>query len=428
MAWISLLSLIIAIVIGVLAKVNIGIVSLGFAIILGFLGGIPGGDIIAGFPTGLFLNLTGMFFFFSIVQVNGSLALLSEKIFVKLSNLRKLYPIMVFIVSAIVMFIDPGGLTAYVVLPAIAMSIGYPLGYNPVLIGILTIFGGQAMIMTPFGVFGNIAIDVLAMNGYDGYLPMVLINMALIFLIGGVLVFIVYKGWNINHDQKIEDLTEENNVVENQSFNNQQKLTLVALVLLILSIMVLQTHAGLTAFMFSFILLALKAADEEKVFAGVPWGTIFLIVGMSTLLAVIEFFGGMVLLADLLGAVSGRWTAAPFIGLTASFMSFFALAMAGPVPALVPILEALNASIGAPFIIIELISTVFNNAFTAAISPLSLGGAMVLAAYVTLFKPTPEERQKIFGQLFAVAIGFSIIAAIIPNTGLYRIIASLLSI
>lgn len=424
MALVSLLSLLVVIILGGAFNVNIGIVSLGFAMILGFAGGMPTNDIIAGFPTGLFLNLAGMFFFFSIVQVNGSLALLSKKVFLKLSSVKRLYPIMVFIVSGIVSFVDPGGLTGYVVLPSIAMSIGYPMGYHPVMIGILTIFGTQATIMTPFGVFGNIGINVLRDNGYDGYLPMVLINMALIFIIGSILIYLVYRGWKLNQSQKIEDLLADDAFEDEENFNRAQKLTILALALMIVFIMVLQTHAGLTAFAFSFILLLFKAADEEAVFRGVPWATIFLIVGLSTLLSVIQGFGGMVLLADFLASISGRWTAAPLIGLTSSFMSFFSLAMAGPVPTLVPTIDTLNSSIGSPFMPIELISTIFNNGFTAAISPMSLGGAMVLASYVTLFKPLPEERQKIFGKLFAVAIGFSIVGALISNTGLYRIVAN----
>lgn len=424
---IALVTLLIAIVLGVSFKVNIGIVSLGLATLLGLISGLSTNDIIVGFPTNLFLNLTGMFFFFSIVQVNGSLALLSKKVFLKLAKVKRLYPIMVFLVSAIVCFVDPGGLTGYVVIPAIAMSIGYPMGYNPVLIGILAIFGTQATIMTPFGVFGNIATEVLTGNNYMNHQTLIIINMFMVFVIGAILVFILYRGWKLNEAQSADDLIQAEDLNDNQSFNREQKMTLLALVFMIAAIMILQTHAGLTALLFSFVLLIFKAANEEEVFSGVPWGTIFLIVGMSTLLSVIDSLGGMVLLADFLASISNRWTAAPLLGLTSSFMSFFALAMAGPVPTLVPTITSLNASIGDVFMPIELLSTIFNNGFTAAISPLSLGGAMVLAAYVTLFKPSPEERQKVFGQLFGVAIVFSIIVAILSNTGIYSIVANVLN-
>lgn len=78
MAVISLLSLIFVIALGVYTKKNIGIISLAMAIVLGMIGGLPSKDVITGFPTSLFLNLFGMFFFFAIVQKNGSLELLSK--------------------------------------------------------------------------------------------------------------------------------------------------------------------------------------------------------------------------------------------------------------------------------------------------------------------------------------------------------------
>jgi len=425
MELISLIILILAIVIGVVFNVNIGIISLGFAMVLGLIGGVSSDDITAGFPTGLFLNLAGMFFFFSIVQENGSLALLSKKVFIRFSNINRYYPIMVFLISAIICFIDPGGLTGYIIIPTIAMSIGYQMGYNPLLIGVLAIFGTQATIMTPFGVFGNIAETILTENGYLGYQTMIIINMFIIFLIGSIIVFLVYRGWKLDESQSVNDLIEDDTLSDDQAFNREQKLTLLSLALMIIAIMTLQTHAGLTALVFSFLLLTFKAADQAKVFKGVPWDTIFLIVGMSNLLAVIDYLGGMEYLANFLASISGRWTTAPLVGLTSSFMSFFSLAMAGPVPALVPTLESLNASIGNVFLPIELLSTVFNNGFTAAISPLSLGGAMVLTAYVTLLKPSQKERQKKFGELFAIAIGFSIVGALLSITGIYALVAFL---
>lgn len=160
---------------------------------------------------GRLISLSDFRFFFSIVQVNGSLALLSKKVFLKFSNFKLFYPIIVFVVSAWITFIDPGGLTGYVVIPAIAMSIGYQMGFNPLLIGVIAIFSIQATIMTLFGVFGNIADTVLTENNYNGYQPLIIMNMSIIFIIVAILLFIVYKGCKLN---------------ENQNFYREQKLTL----------------------------------------------------------------------------------------------------------------------------------------------------------------------------------------------------------
>ncbi|MER2076348.1 SLC13 family permease [Psychrobacillus psychrotolerans] len=426
MAVISLLSLIIVIAVGVYTKKNIGIISLAVAIVLGMIGGMSSSEVISGFPTSLFLNLFGMFFFFAIAQNNGSLELLSKKLFVSFDRYAIVYPLIVFLVSALITIVDPGGLTGYVVLPAITMSVGYQMGYNPIMIGVLTIFGANATLMTPVGVFGNTANLIVNDAGFPNYATQILLNGTILFSIAGILVYIGFRGWK--RKQHAEDmLSLEDNAapIDLPAFNGQQKLTLLMLILMILSIMFLNTHAGLTALVFSIVLLLAKAADEKDAFVGVPWETIFLCIGIGNLLSVIESMGGLTLLSSLLSSISTEWTVAPLLGITSSIMSFFSLAIAGPIPTLIPSIQVLNFSTGNSFMDIELISTVINGGFTAAISPLSLGGAMVLAAYGTLFKPSAEERTKVFNKLFLVAIVISIIAGILANTGIYRITTSL---
>lgn len=337
-----------------------------------------------------------------------------------------MYPLIVFLVSALITIVDPGGLTGYVVLPAITMSVGYQMGYNPIMIGVLTIFGANATLMTPVGVFGNTANLIVNDAGFPNYATQILLNGTILFSIAGILVYIGFRGWKRKqHSEDMLSLEDNAAPIYLPAFNGQQKLTLLMLILMILSIMFLNTHAGLTALVFSIVLLLAKAADEKDAFVGVPWETIFLCIGIGNLLSVIESMGGLTLLSSLLSSISTEWTVAPLLGITSSIMSFFSLAIAGPIPTLIPSIQVLNFSTGNSFMDIELISTVINGGFTAAISPLSLGGAMVLAAYGTLFKPSAEERTRVFNKLFLVAIVISIIAGILANTGIYRITTSL---
>lgn len=421
MAGISLLVLVGAIALGVAFGKNIGIISLAATMVLGFFGGVTGSAIVAGFPTGLFLNLTGMFFFFSIAQSNGSLELFSKKMFQKISSLAKFYPLMVFLVCLCITIVDPGGLTVYTVMPLITMSIGSYMGYNPVMIGILAIGGANAGMMTPVGVFGNTANIIVSNAGYPDYTFPILFNGMIMHTIVSIVIYVLYKGWKIKDNGL--DNTSTNNVFEDiKPFNTKQKITLVVLICMILSIMLLKTHAGLTAFVFSLVLLLANCADEKAAFAGTPWEAIFLCVGIGCLLNVVDILGGLTLMADLFASIATRWTAAPILGFTSSVMSFFSLAIAGPIPTLIPTVAQVNASIGNVFHPLELISAIINGGFTATISPLSMGGAMILAAYDQLFKPDVSEKNKVFKTLLLSAITISIIAAILANTGIYRIL------
>lgn len=421
---IALLVLVAVIAIGAVFNKNIGIISLGVAMVLGYVGGISSKDIIAGFPSGLFLNMTGMFFFFAIAQNNRSLELLSKKLFQRISKVRALYPIMVYLVCAGITVIDPGGLTAYTCAPLITMSVGYYLGYAPLMIGCISIFAANATIVSKIGVFGS-AIEVITSNaGYQNVAMPILLNSIIIHTINCVIVFVIFKGWKLYKMQKADGIgnveIEQDIFAELEPFNRNQKITLFVLLLMVLCTMILKTHAGLTAFFFAIILLLLKCAPEKETFRGTPWETIFLCVGIGVLLAVIQLLGGLDLLASLFSSICNRWTAAPMLSITSSVMSFFSLAVAGPIPTLIPTIVEVNASIGNAFLPIELISTVVNGAFSATVSPLSLGGAIILASYDQLFKPDSKEKNKVFRVLFGVAILCSVITAIISNLGLYK--------
>jgi di/tricarboxylate transporter len=424
MAVISLLALVAAIALGVAFGKNIGIISLATAMILGFAGGVSSNDIIAGFSTNLFLNMTGMFFFFSIAQANGALELLSKKVFKKISGATKLYPIMVYLVCVGITIIDPGGLTVYTCMTLITMSIGAHMGYNPIMIGIITIYAANAGIMTPVGLFGNTANLIITNAGYSDNSISVFLNGIIMHTVGCILVYILYRGWRIKSNEgrtaSIESIFEDI-----MPFNNNQKFTLIMLVFMILCIMLLKTHAGLTALVFSVILLLANCADEKEAFAGTPWETIFLCVGIGCLLNVSQILGGLTLMTDLFSSMSSRWTVAPILGFTSSVMSFFSLAIAGPIPTLISTVAQVNEGIGNVFQPIELISSIVNGGYTATISPLSMGGAMIMATYDQLFKPDVEEKNRVFRTLFSTAVIISIIAALLANTGIYKVFTNM---
>lgn len=79
LAVLALIFLVVAIVLGFVRKMNVGLVCLGLAFILGQIGHIPTRTILGGFPSSLFLTLLGTMFFFSLLQENNTLELLSKK-------------------------------------------------------------------------------------------------------------------------------------------------------------------------------------------------------------------------------------------------------------------------------------------------------------------------------------------------------------
>ena len=94
---ISLVFLIFAIVVGFIKKINVGLVALGVALPLSMIGKIKPNIIFSGFPSKLFLTLLGTMFFFSILQENKTLELLSKKVVLLVGKRAYLIPIIIYI-------------------------------------------------------------------------------------------------------------------------------------------------------------------------------------------------------------------------------------------------------------------------------------------------------------------------------------------
>ena len=77
---IALVCLIGAIVLGFVKKTNVGLVCFGLALILGKIGGMGASDIYKGFPFKLFATLLGTMLFFSLLQQNGTLEKISDRL------------------------------------------------------------------------------------------------------------------------------------------------------------------------------------------------------------------------------------------------------------------------------------------------------------------------------------------------------------
>ena len=78
LATLSLIALLIAIVVSMVAGVNVGLLSMGFAFVVGAIGGMHGEQIVKAFPSDLFVILLGVSYMFSLAEVNGTLERLTR--------------------------------------------------------------------------------------------------------------------------------------------------------------------------------------------------------------------------------------------------------------------------------------------------------------------------------------------------------------
>ena len=410
---ISLLFLIFAIVIGFVKKINVGLVALGVALPLNMIGKTKPNVIFSGFPSKLFLTLLGTMFFFSILQENKTLEILSKKVVLLVGKRAYLVPIIIYIISYLLSAAGPGAISVQSIMVILAVSLAVEMKISIILMGALSILGAVGGTTSPIALTGIIVADLTSDMGIPKVVNSVFLGVSLANFICAVILYIFLKGYKIKIDIKATN--------ENLKFNKEQKISLVSLLFLIVVVVGFQYDVGLVSFFLSVILILLKVGDEKAAIKKIPWGVLILISGVSVLMNVTKTMGGIDLLADILSSMMNDKTAPSVIGLTAGLMSWFSSANGVVFPTLIPTVSKIVADIGGNISAIELIIAIVGGATVAGISPLSTGGSLILAAYSQETDSTEKDEQNLFAKLFITSFFVVIIITIFAFLGIFKI-------
>lgn len=418
-AVISLILCLVVIVLGFFTKKNIGAIAIGIALILGHIAGVSDNEIIANFPLSLFINLSGIFFLFAIAECNEVIQLTAKKLLLKLPRSRRAFPILVFFVCGMLACIDAGSYAIFTFTPMITMSIGLYLGLDIIMVGIMTIYGAALAMYTPISAMGSAMAGIAAGSGYTGISWPVFFAAVFLYTILALFTYVIFKGYKGREKHYGMDTYKIDFDEEVPPFNRNQKIILAAIAILIIVVMITGINPGLMGFLVGCILLIANTADEKEVFKAMPWNLIIMITGFGLLIGLTKFLGGVDLLAGWLAGFVNKYIAAPVLGLSSSIMSLFTLAIAGPIPALTPTLAAVSDAVDGMVSEFELLLSVYCNSMATTISPLSLGGAIILSSYNTIMNPTPAESNRVFNKLLLLALLSACVAALIAGTGVY---------
>lgn len=149
LAVIALLFLVTAIILGFVRNINVGLTCLGLALILGKIGGISAKTILSGFPSSLFLTLLGTMFFFSLLQENKTLELLSKKMVSLVGKKHFLIPIIIYLVSYLMSAAGPGAISVQTVMIIFAVALATQMDASPILLGGMAILGAVGGTTSP---------------------------------------------------------------------------------------------------------------------------------------------------------------------------------------------------------------------------------------------------------------------------------------
>ena len=402
MALVSLLFLVIAIFLGFVRKMNTGLLCIAFALLLGRMSGVSDAEIIKGFNASLFLMLLGVTYLFSMAQINGSLDLLAQKVIALAGRRIYLIPVIIYVFSIILAALGPGSVPTMAIMMVFSMSLAAEMKISPVLLSTLTVLGACAGGLSPLAATGIIGANLCAEFGLTGIENDFLINGILAFSVYAVIVYIALGGYKLRAAENIS-------TKEIAAFNKKQLLTLAGIVTMVLMVMLLRINVGLVSFAVAAVLSFLRVSDEGKAIRHIPWNTLLLITGVGVLMQLIIDLGGIAVLSSALVSIMNVKTAAAVMGLTSGIMSWFSSSSGVVMPTLIPTVPHIAQQLGGVNEL-ELASSITTISHVAAISPLSTGGALALAAYASAANASSKQQQNLFMKMFGVsALGVSVL-------------------
>jgi di/tricarboxylate transporter len=396
----SLAALVVALVLSMTTRINVGVVGIAFAWVIGvYAAGMAPEAVMAGFPIGLFLTLAGVTLLFAIADANGTLAAIASRIIRLARGDARVIPGVLFLSACALSSIGPGAIATVALLVPLAMVVGRSAGVPALLTALMVANGANAGNLSPFSSVGIIANGAMAKAGLVGHEWRVwFANFAAHVLVAGVAY-----AWLVRRRERAADRGGPP-AAALERMTGRQQLTLVVIGAWIAGVLLFNASLGLAAFSASAILLVARAGDETTAVRQVPWGIIIMVCGVSVLIALLEKTGGMSLFTAVLARAASADTINGAIALVTGAISTYSSTSGVVLPAFLPTASGLAARVGSDPLAVALSMNV--GASLVDVSPLSTLGALCVAAV-----PDAQASRALFRALLAWGLSMILVGA-----------------
>ena len=395
----SLILFIVVIALAFFRKNNIGVLALAVGVVAVRLFGMNDRALIGAVNVSLFVTLVGITLLFAVITSTGALELLARKIIARAGKRTWMIPILIYLAGFTIVAVGPGGVPALAIIPPLAAAIAVEVGYNPLMLSLIGICGMTSGRFSPITPEGTIILSAVAKAGYTGNVtPAIWVNAVLYNLILAVVIYIAFKGYKIK-------ATPDAEVKQAEKFSGKQIVALLSILVMLFLIVYTKVNLGLAALSVAAVLLVFHVADDSKCIKAIPWNTIILVLGVGALLSIVAQAGGIALLSDGLSKIMSNSTSTPLMSLSAGLLSLVSSALGVVYPTMMPMCIDIAKQIGGvnPA---ALMSAVAAAGAASGISPMSTGGALIIAAIVgeERINLTKEDENKLFVQLLIISM------------------------
>ena len=412
-ATISLVALLIAIVVSCTIRLHVGFLAIGLAWIVGvYIAGMSANDVMAGFPTRLFLTLAGVTLLFSQAQANGTLDRIAHKAVRYCRGNVGVMPMMFFFLAFTLASIGPGNIASTALVAPMAMAVAGQVGVPAFLMAIMVGNGANAGSLSPIAPTGVIVNGVMEQIGLGGFERLTYLNNMMAHVVIAFAAYFIFGGWRLlgrYHTGALDvpsSAEGEETDSTSMAFDNTHLITMGVIGTLIAGVIFFNVHVGLGAFAAAVVLSLLKAGDELKAVGIMPWRVIMMVCGVTVLISVLDETGGLALLSDRLAGVSTANSVTGIMAFVTGFISIYSSTSGVVLPAFLPTVPSLAEQLGADPLAIA--SSMNVGAHLVDVSALSTLGALCMAAA----HPSVDTR-KLFNQLMAWGLAMTVVGGLV---------------
>ncbi|MBL5017985.1 SLC13 family permease [Acinetobacter baumannii] len=420
MTALMLMALAVSIGLGYKTKINIGFFTIAFAYLIGCFGmGLKPSEVIELWPVKIFFIILSVTLFYNFALANGALEKLASHLLYKCRKFPQFLPLAIFFAATIIAGLGAGFYTVLAFMAPITLLLCKKTNMNMIIGGMAANYGALAGANFMTSQSGIIFRSLMENTGISSQTAFSYSSgIFVLTLIIPIAVLGIYTLWNRKSNSiVIEDQKPE-------PFDKKQKQSIFLIILMMSIVLVFpilhlvfpdvktisflnsKIDIAFLAITFSLISLLMKLADEKKVIALVPWGTLIMICGVGMLIALGVKLGIITTLSEWLANNVPVWVIPVLLCLISAIMSVFSSTLGEVAPTLFPIVPALALTSGLNPLVLFICIVV--GAQSTAISPFSSGGSLIMAS-----APADIDKTKFFNQLLFKAIPVGVIAALI---------------
>lgn len=399
--WLSVSALALTIIVSCVSRLNPGVLALALAWIVGILiGGLKMDSLLAGFPTPIFLTLSGVTMLFAAAEENGTLERITRSA-VKICRGNTLFmPPLFFAIGAGVASAGPGNISTAALLAPMAMSAASRAAIPPFLMAIMVANGVNAGSLSPLAPTGIIVTGLMQRIGLGGHEIYTWIANLLAHAIAGFAGYLLFGGLKLR-GQRWDSSPADDTVLEQKHW-----LTAGVIALLIASVIAFKLNVGMAAVTAVVVLSLTGAIELDRAIKRMPWGVIVMVCGMTLLIALVESTKGLALFVDFLGRAANANNLTGVVAFVTGIISVYSSTSGVVLPAFLPMVPGLIEKVGGG-IPLHVATAMNIGSHLVDVSPLSTIGALCISGVTD-----PGQVRILYRQMLAWGFAISFVGAL----------------